>query len=57
MYPPELVKPMQQELTAVGFNELRSKADVDMALAKEGQLWLWSIQFAVVLRQTLDPEL
>jgi len=36
MYPPELVKPMQQELSAVGFNELRSKADVDVALAKEG---------------------
>ena len=36
MYPPELVKPMEQELSAVGFNELRSKADVDVALAKEG---------------------
>jgi putative YphP/YqiW family bacilliredoxin len=36
MYPPELVKPMEQELSAVGFNELRSKADVNVALAKEG---------------------
>ena len=36
MYPAELVKPMREDLTNVGFEELQSPADVDAAIAKEG---------------------
>ena len=36
MYPAELVQPMRDELTAVGFNELFDASAVDTALTKEG---------------------
>ncbi|TDU43622.1 putative YphP/YqiW family bacilliredoxin [Gelidibacter sediminis] len=36
MYPAELVKPMREDLTKVGFEELQTAQDVDSALAKEG---------------------
>ena len=36
MYPPELVKPMREDLTNVGFEELHTTEAVDNALAKEG---------------------
>lgn len=36
MYPAELVKPMREDLTAVGFEELHTPEAVDAALAKEG---------------------
>ena len=36
MYPAELVQPMRDELTAVGFDELADVKAVDAALAKEG---------------------
>ena len=36
MYPAELVKPMREDLTAVGFEELHSVEAVQNALAKEG---------------------
>ncbi|QTY26117.1 BrxA/BrxB family bacilliredoxin [Flavobacterium sp. CS20] len=36
MYPPELVKPMKDELTTVGFKELLSAQDVDNALTQDG---------------------
>lgn len=36
MYPAELVKPMREDLTNVGFEELHTVADVDAAIAKEG---------------------
>ena len=36
MYPAELVKPMREDLTSVGFEELHNAADVDAALAKKG---------------------
>lgn len=36
MYPPELVKPMREDLTNVGFEELHTPEAVDAALAKEG---------------------
>ncbi len=36
MYPPELVKPMRQELLDAGFEELHSAKDVEDVLAKEG---------------------
>lgn len=36
MYPPELVKPMKEELTSVGFQELFSANEVDQALAQKG---------------------
>lgn len=36
MYPPELVKPMREDLTNVGFEELHSAEAVETALAKEG---------------------
>lgn len=36
MYPAELVKPMREELTGVGFEELRTPVDVDNALSQSG---------------------
>jgi putative YphP/YqiW family bacilliredoxin len=36
MYPAELVKPMREDLTVVGFEELHTAEDVNTALAKEG---------------------
>ncbi|WP_223551947.1 BrxA/BrxB family bacilliredoxin [Aestuariivivens sp. NBU2969] len=36
MYPAELVKPMREDLTRVGFEELQTADQVDTALAKEG---------------------
>jgi putative YphP/YqiW family bacilliredoxin len=36
MYPPELVKPMREDLTNIGFEELHTVEAVDVALAKEG---------------------
>lgn len=36
MYPPELTAPMAAELTAIGVAELKSAADVDAAVAKDG---------------------
>ncbi|MFH4969152.1 BrxA/BrxB family bacilliredoxin [Gaetbulibacter sp. M240] len=36
MYPAELVKPMREDLTKVGFEELHTPEDVDAAIAKEG---------------------
>ena len=32
MYPPEMVKPMKEDLTAVGFNELLNADTVDEAI-------------------------
>jgi putative YphP/YqiW family bacilliredoxin len=36
MYPQELVQPMQEELTSIGFKELKSKTDVSDALSQPG---------------------
>ena len=36
MYPAELVKPMREELTSVGFKELQTPEDVDNALSQSG---------------------
>ncbi len=36
MYPPELVKPMREDLTNIGFTELHTSEDVNNALSKEG---------------------
>lgn len=36
MYPPELVKPMREDLTRVGFTELFNAEEVNTALSKEG---------------------
>ena len=36
MYPAELVKPMREDLTKVGFEELHTAEDVNSAIAKEG---------------------
>ncbi len=36
MYPAELVKPMREDLTKVGFEELHTPEAVDAALAKKG---------------------
>ena len=36
MYPAELVKPMREDLTNVGFEELHTSDAVETALAKEG---------------------
>ena len=36
MYPPELVKPMREDLTNIGFSELYTAEDVSNALKQEG---------------------
>ena len=36
MYPEEIVKPMKEELTNIGFNELLTRDDVNIALEKAG---------------------
>lgn len=36
MYPPELVKPMREDLVTAGFSELHTAAQVEDALKKEG---------------------
>ena len=36
MYPAELVKPMREDLTKVGFRELHTVEEVDAAMAKKG---------------------
>ncbi|APY08568.1 hypothetical protein BWZ20_09760 [Winogradskyella sp. J14-2] len=36
MYPAELVKPMREDLTNVGFEELHTSEAVEQAIAKEG---------------------
>ncbi|WP_340075987.1 BrxA/BrxB family bacilliredoxin [Leptobacterium sp. I13] len=36
MYPPELVKPMREDLTAVGFKELHTVEDVTAAMTEKG---------------------
>jgi len=36
MYPEELVQPMREDLTKVGFKELRTVGDVEIAIAKQG---------------------
>ncbi|WP_378180811.1 BrxA/BrxB family bacilliredoxin [Aquimarina sp. SS2-1] len=36
MYPADLVKPMREDLTSIGFDELQTAADVEAAIAKEG---------------------
>ncbi len=36
MYPAELVKPMREDLTNVGFEELQTAEAVEVAIAKEG---------------------
>lgn len=37
MYPAELVKPMKEDLTSVGFQELTTAGDVDAVLNSEGE--------------------
>lgn len=36
MYPPELVKPMREDLTKVGFEELHTPEEVEEAMSKKG---------------------
>jgi putative YphP/YqiW family bacilliredoxin len=36
MYPPELVQPMREELTSIGFEEIVTSADVESAIQNEG---------------------
>ncbi len=36
MYPADLVKPMREDLTNIGFQELHTIADVDAAMEKKG---------------------
>lgn len=36
MYPPELVRPMREDLTRAGFSELHTASEVEEALKKEG---------------------
>ena len=36
MYPPDLVKPMREDLTSIGFEELHTEDEVDQAISREG---------------------
>ncbi|WP_224484229.1 BrxA/BrxB family bacilliredoxin [Robertkochia aurantiaca] len=36
MYPEEIVKPMKEDLTSVGFNQLNTPEEVDVAMAQKG---------------------
>lgn len=36
MYPADLVKPMREDLTSIGFEELHTEADVDKAISQNG---------------------
>ena len=36
MYPAELVKPMREDLTSIGFKELHTEAEVDEAISQPG---------------------
>ncbi len=36
MYPPELVGPMKEDLTSVGFNEITNPDDVESIVKTEG---------------------
>ena len=36
MYPAELVKPMREDLTSIGFDEMHTVSDVEQALSKPG---------------------
>ena len=36
MYPADLVKPMREDLTSIGFEELHTVEDVENAMKKEG---------------------
>lgn len=36
MYPADLVKPMREDLTNIGFEELHTEADVDKAISQKG---------------------
>lgn len=38
MYPAELVKPMREDLTKVGFEELHTEAEVDAAMQRKGTM-------------------
>lgn len=40
MYPEYLVEPMRKELTAVGFEELKTPAEVDQAIGSEGTVFV-----------------
>jgi putative YphP/YqiW family bacilliredoxin len=40
MYPEYLVEPMRKELTAVGFEELKTPAEVDQAINAEGTVFV-----------------
>lgn len=40
MYPEYLVEPMRKELTAVGFEELKTPEDVDTAIKSEGTVFV-----------------
>ena len=37
MYPPELVQPMKEDLTSVGFNQLTSASEVDEIIENSGE--------------------
>lgn len=37
MYPPELVQPMKEDLTSVGFNQLTTPEDVDEIIENSGE--------------------
>jgi len=37
MYPPELVQPMKEDLTSVGFNQLTTPDDVDEIIENSGE--------------------
>ena len=53
MYPAEIVRPMKEELTTIGFEELLSPGAVESALSKSGTALVWLTLFVVVPLQML----
>ena len=44
MYPEEIVKPMKLELTESGFNDLKTKEEVESAISKNGTTLLVDVK-------------
>ena len=52
----EIVKPMKEELTSIGFNELLTRDDVNIALEKAGTTLIVVNLFVVVQQLMQDLE-
>ena len=54
MYPPELVAPMKEDLTTVGFQELITAEDVNQAIEKEGTTFVVLTPYADAQQEMRD---